>query len=158
MLRVCQLSLIAAVFGAVTQVDAQIVSRTGRIIRADEGQRLVFCTSPGLSVKVHVDSVAGGSTRMASGTAELVGENFGTHGDVDEIVYFLSDNGRFALAADTFDVRSGTIIFVPQGVRHGFISKGEQPLRFFWVIAPGALAARFREHGRPDYSGCAEKR
>ena len=130
MLRARHLISMAVLFAsAAAPVRAQDVSRTGRVIRPGEDQRLVFCSSPGLSVKVHVDSIAGGSTRMASGTAEVVGENFGIHGDVDEIVYFLSDNGRFAVAADTFNVRSGTIMFVPQGVRHGFISDKDQPLQ-----------------------------
>lgn len=159
MLRARHLILLAVlVVVASAPGQAQDVSRRGRVIRPGEDQRLVFCGSPGLSVKVHVDSVAGGSTRMASGTAELLGENFATHADVDEIVYFLSDNGRFALAADTFDVRHGTVMFVPQGVRHGFISDKDQPLRFFWVIAPGGLAARFRERGRPDLTTCEQKR
>lgn len=159
MLRVHQFPLIAVLIAATAaSTEAQVGNPLGHVVRPEEGQRLVFCSSPGLSVKIHVDSIAGGSTRMASGTAELVGENFGIHVDVDEIVYFLSDNGRFAIAKDTFTVRSGTTMFVPRGVRHGFISDGNQPLRFFWVIAPGALAARFRHNGKPDLKACTEKR
>lgn len=157
--RVAVLSIVAVILGAgVSRLAAQTADPgAGWVVRADEGHDLFLCSSPGLSVRIHVDSIAGGSSRMAAGTAELVGENFGTHPDVDEIVHFLSDHGRFAIGADTFAVRFGTTMYVPRGVRHGFISDEKEPLRFYWVISPGDLAERFRERGRRDLTECPSR-
>jgi len=77
-----------------------------------------------------VDSVFTGSTRFAMGTAEIAvgGSNAGTHGDVDEINYFLEGQGRAFIGVDTVDVRPGLVMYVPQGVRHGFVNTGSTTL------------------------------
>lgn len=132
----------------------------GAIIPPSEGTPLVFCSAPGLSVTLKVDSVSVGATRLAMGTAEIAvgGSNEGTHRDVDEVNFFLDGSGRTFVGADTVDVRPGLVLYVPQGVRHGFRNTGALPLRFAWVIVPQGLAERFRTGGVAPGTACPPAR
>jgi mannose-6-phosphate isomerase-like protein (cupin superfamily) len=80
--------------------------------------------------------------------------NFGTHREEDEIIFFLRASGRGVIAQDTFPVQPSTLMYVPRGVRHGFINPGPEPLRFFWVVSPAGLAARFRGGARQPGQVC----
>ena len=129
---------------------------SGLFVQPSAGTSLIFCSSPGLSVTLKVDSVSTGGSRLAMGTAEIaVGtSNAGTHPDVDEVNYFLDGQGRAFIGVDTIDVRPGLVMYVPQGVRHGFINTGVGPLRFAWTIAPQALANGFRARGVAPGTPC----
>lgn len=128
----------------------------GLIVPPSGGTALIFCSSPGLSVILKVDSVSSGGTRMAVGTAAIAvgASNAGTHRDVDEVLYFLEGRGRAFVGADTTDVVPGLTMYVPQGVRHGFVNTGTSPLRFLWSISPQGLASSFRSHGVAPGTGC----
>lgn len=132
----------------------------GAIIPSSGGTPLVFCSSPGLSVTLKVDSVSVGATRLAMGTGEIAvgASNEGTHADVDEVTFFLDGSGRTFVGADTVDVRPGLVLYVPQGVRHGFRNTGAVPLRFAWVIVPQGLAERFRTRGVAPGTACPPAR
>jgi mannose-6-phosphate isomerase-like protein (cupin superfamily) len=126
---------------------------TGRalVLQAGEGTPLVFCDTPELRATILVDSTTAGTATLAAGTAELDTSNFGTHAGEDEIVFFLSGSGLVVIAQDTFPARPGTTMYIPRGTRHGFINTDVEPLKFFWVISPAGLAARFRSAAkRPD--------
>lgn len=129
----------------------------GMLVRPSEGTHLIFCSAPGLSVTLKVDSTSTGARRMAMGTAELAvgAENSGAHRDVDEVNYFLGGRGRAFIGADTVNIESGLTMYVPQGVRHGFVNTGSEPLRFAWTIVPQGLANSFRARGVPPGTACA---
>jgi mannose-6-phosphate isomerase-like protein (cupin superfamily) len=126
----------------------------GIVIQPGEGTQLVFCDTPELSATVLVDSLTAGAVSLAAGTAELDTSNFGTHGGEDEIVFFLSGSGRVVIAQDTFPVRPGTTMYIPRGMRHGFINDGVEPLKFFWVVSPAGLASRFRSAAKRPGEPC----
>jgi mannose-6-phosphate isomerase-like protein (cupin superfamily) len=132
----------------------------GSLIPLHAGTPLVFCRTPGLSVNVKVDSVATGATRFAAGTAELApgAVNAAAHASNDEAIYFLSAGGRAFVAADTIDIHVGLMLYVPQGVHHGFVSAPDSPVRFVWMIAPQDLARGFRARGVPPGSACPAPR
>lgn len=121
----------------------------GLFIEPSGGTTLLFCSAPSLSVTLKVDSASTGGTRIAMGTAAIAvgGSNAGTHRDVDEVNYFLEGQGRAFIGSDTTDIRPGLVMYVPQGVRHGFANTGNSPLRFVWSIAPQGLASGFRSRG-----------
>lgn len=129
----------------------------GLFVQPSGGTALIFCSSPGLSVMLKVDSVSSAATRIAMGTAEIAvgGSNAGTHRDVDEVNYFLEGQGRAFIGVDTVDVRPGLSMYVPQGVRHGFVNTGNSPLRFVWSITPQGLASSFRSRGVAPGTPCA---
>jgi mannose-6-phosphate isomerase-like protein (cupin superfamily) len=128
----------------------------GRFVAPAEGTALIFCGSPGLSANIKLDSAGAGVTTFAMGTAAVAarGTNTGAHPADDEAVYFLRGEGRAFVGTDTTDVRPGLMMYVPRGVRHGFISTGDTPLEFLWTIAPGQLAAGFRARGVAPGTPC----
>lgn len=146
--------------GSVEPAQVSDHGHRGSFIQASEGTALIFCSSPGLSVTLKVDSVSTGATRIAMGTAEISagGSNAGTHPDVDEVNYFLDGQGRAFIGVDTADVRPGLVMYVPQGVRHGFLNTGSGPLRFAWTIVPQGLAKSFRSRGVAPGTVCAPPR
>jgi acetyl esterase/lipase/uncharacterized RmlC-like cupin family protein len=127
----------------------------GAVIPAGAGTPLMFCSAPGLTANVKVDSTSTGARRFAMGTGAVAAgaSNAGVH-DVDEAIYFLSDGGRAFVGTDTVAVVRGLVMWVPEGVHHGFISAADEPIEFVWVISPQALAGRFRAHGVPPGSVC----
>jgi mannose-6-phosphate isomerase-like protein (cupin superfamily) len=129
---------------------------TGRVVLPDQGDRLIFCDAPGLSVNIKIDSVSAGAKRLAMGTAEIAARssNVGVHRDEDELIYFYGGRGSAILGDDTIAVGPGATMYVPQGVRHGFANPGDTPLQFVWVDAPGALAGRFRAAGQLPGADC----
>jgi uncharacterized RmlC-like cupin family protein len=128
----------------------------GSVILADAGTPLVFCGSPGLSVNIKIDSASTGATRFAAGTAELApgAVNAAAHANNDEAIYFLTAGGRAFVGTDTTEIQPGLMLYVPQGVHHGFVSASDRPVRFVWMIAPQALARGFRMRGVPPGSPC----
>lgn len=133
---------------------------TARILPRASGTPLMFCTSPGLSVELRLDSLIAHGTPIAMGTAELAAgaSNTGTHRDADEAIYFLTAGGRAFVAKDTTLIEPGLMLWVPRGVVHGFLSAADQPVRFVWVNFPQALAQRFRQSGVTPGTPCPPAR
>ncbi len=140
--------------GSTSELVAQ--QPTGAVIPPDEGEKLIFCGAPGLSATIKVDSASTGATRLAMGTAEIAARssNVGVHRDEDEVVFFYRGSGSAILGSDTVPTEPGTTMFVPRGLRHGFINPGDSSLVFVWVVVPGSLAQRFRSVGRPVGRSC----
>jgi mannose-6-phosphate isomerase-like protein (cupin superfamily) len=128
----------------------------GSVIPAHAGTPLIFCRSPGLSVNIKVDSASTRATRFAAGTAELAAGavNAAAHTNNDEAIYFLTAGGRAFVGTDTIEIHPGLMLYVPQGLHHGFVSPPDRPVRFVWMIAPQELARGFRARGVPPGSAC----
>lgn len=128
----------------------------GRTLPRASGTPLMFCSAPGLSVELRLDSLLAPGTPIAMGTAELAAEgaNTGMHRDTDEAIYFLSAGGRAFVGTDTTAIEPGLMLWVPRGVVHGFRSPTDQSLRFVWVNFPQELAQRFRQSGVPPGTAC----
>lgn len=128
----------------------------GYILGPNDGTTLMFCTAPGLSVTIKVDSVSAGTTGFAMGTAAIApkSSNVGVHPDEDEINFFYGGSGSAVLGNDTVPIGAGSTMYVPRGVRHGFVNPGDRPLEFAWVVAPSGLANRFRARGRLPGQTC----
>ena len=132
------------------------VTKHGSIIPAHAGTPLVFCGAPGLAVNIKVDSVSTDARRFAAGTAELDAGavNAGVHANNDEAIYFLTVGGYAFVGTDTTEIHPGLVLYVPQGVHHGFASAADRPVRFVWMIAPQELARGFRARGVAPGSPC----
>lgn len=124
-------------------------SDRGHVLPPQSGTPLVFCTAPGLSVDLRLDSTVAPGTPVAMGTGELAAgaSNVGRHPETDEVIYFLTAGGRAFVATDTAMVEPGLMLYIPRGVTHGFLSPPDQPMRFVWVNVPQMLAQRFRANG-----------
>lgn len=67
-----------------------------------------------------------------------VGEDIGeeTHGDVDQILYFVDGTCEATLNGEIREVEEHDIVFVPAGALHNFRNIGDHDLKLFTVYAP----------------------
>lgn len=134
------------------------VRHHGYVLQPAAGEPLTFCTAPELTVNIKVSPVTTGDSPIVMGTAELaMGSNFGTHPDEDEIIYFVAGKGQVVVSDTTFPIAPGTTAYIPRGVRHGFVSEGDVPIRFVWAISPPGLEERFRADGHPPGYDCSQE-
>ena len=71
---------------------------------------------------------------MAIPAGEEIGEE--THEGIDQVLVFVSGEGRAVIEGETLSVRAGSLVVVPSGTRHNFIATGEEPLKLYTVYTP----------------------
>ena len=102
---------------SVTNVD--IVDIAGR---SDDFRREVM-TGPLMQIVV-----------MTIPPGEEIGEE--THGDTDQVLYFVEGTGEAVLDGERSEVSAGRLVFVRAGVLHNFVNTGSEPLRLVSAYAP----------------------
>ncbi|MGI8526878.1 MAG: cupin domain-containing protein [Pseudolabrys sp.] len=65
------------------------------------------------------------------------------HRDWEETIYGLEGAVTFTVAGSRVDVAAGGDIFIPRGVVHGFINKGQAVAKMLCVLTPGVLGPEF---------------
>jgi quercetin dioxygenase-like cupin family protein len=89
-----------------------------------------------------------GSDRFSAGVVKLEpgkGHERHTHPDSDEILYVLRGEGRQEVADETREIGAGELVFIPEGVEHGTVNTGWDPLLLLAVYAPPGPEAQLRE-------------
>jgi mannose-6-phosphate isomerase-like protein (cupin superfamily) len=71
---------------------------------------------------------------MAIRAGEEIGEE--THDDVDQALAFVEGEGEAVLDGARRLVRAGSVVVVPAGTRHNFITKGDATLKLYTVYTP----------------------
>src|SRR5437899_1965991 len=61
-----------------------------------------------------------------------------THPAEDEVFYVLKGALTFRCGNDEFDVDEGGVIFLPNGIEHGYKIRGGKPVRLLVVTAPAS--------------------
>lgn len=59
-----------------------------------------------------------------------------THPTEDEMFYVLEGAITFQCGENTFDLEKGGFIFLPAGIEHGYIIRGEDTVRLLAITAP----------------------
>ncbi|WP_435348781.1 cupin domain-containing protein [Haloarchaeobius sp. HRN-SO-5] len=80
-----------------------------------------------------------GGERFSAGVVKLEpgkGHERHTHPDSDEILYVVRGEGEQEVADETRDIATGDMVFVPEGVEHGTVNTGWEPLVLLAVYAP----------------------
>jgi len=83
-------------------------------------------------------SVTGGE-RFSAGVVKLdpgAGHEPHTHPDSDEILFVIRGEGEQTVADETREITAGELVFVPEGVEHGTVNTGWEPLLLLAVYAP----------------------
>ena len=83
-------------------------------------------------------SVTGGE-RFSAGVVKLEpgkGHERHTHPESDEILYVVRGEGEQEVADETHELATGDMVFVPEGVEHGTVNTGWEPLVLLAVYAP----------------------
>ncbi|MDQ3908252.1 MAG: cupin domain-containing protein [Acidobacteriota bacterium] len=71
---------------------------------------------------------------MSLKPGEEIGEE--THDGVDQVLMFVEGEGEAVLAGEGRRVRAGSVVVVPAGTRHNFITRGGAPLKLYTVYTP----------------------
>lgn len=58
------------------------------------------------------------------------------HGDIDQILTFVSGTGEARIEGATQQVAQGDLVVVPAGTRHNFVNTGPNPLVLYTVYGP----------------------
>jgi oxalate decarboxylase/phosphoglucose isomerase-like protein (cupin superfamily) len=80
-----------------------------------------------------------GGDRFSAGVVKLEpgkGHERHTHPDSDEILYVIRGEGEQEIADETREIEAGNMVFVPEGVEHGTINTGWEPLLLLAVYSP----------------------
>jgi oxalate decarboxylase/phosphoglucose isomerase-like protein (cupin superfamily) len=80
-----------------------------------------------------------GGERFSAGVVTLdpgAGHERHTHPDSDEILYVVRGEGEQEVADRTETITAGDMVHVPEGVEHGTLNTGWEPLTLLAVYAP----------------------
>ncbi|MEF8824870.1 MAG: cupin domain-containing protein [Halapricum sp.] len=80
-----------------------------------------------------------GGERFSAGVVKLEpgkGHERHTHPDSDEILYVVRGEGEQEVAEETREITAGDMVYVPEGVEHGTVNTGWEPLVLLAVYAP----------------------
>lgn len=80
-----------------------------------------------------------GGERFSAGVVKLEpgkGHERHTHPNSDEILYVVRGEGEQEVADETQDIAAGDMVHIPEGVEHGTINTGWEPLTLLAVYAP----------------------
>jgi len=80
-----------------------------------------------------------GGERFSAGVVKLEpgkGHERHTHPDSDEILYVVRGEGDQEVAEETREITAGDMVYVPEGVEHGTVNTGWEPLVLLAVYAP----------------------
>jgi mannose-6-phosphate isomerase-like protein (cupin superfamily) len=75
------------------------------------------------------------------------------HDRNEEVLFFLSGQGKAVVEGVEYPVQPGTAIYVGKNRRHMFINDGSQDLHWMWLIVPNGLETFFRAIGRAAQTG-----
>jgi putative monooxygenase len=80
-----------------------------------------------------------GSKNIAMGVNEtypggMVPEH--KHDIQEEVMYFVSGQGKFVTEDEEIDLNPGTVVYNPPGKLHKIINTGDEVLRFVWIYSP----------------------
>ena len=79
------------------------------------------------------------SDRLSAGVVKLdpgKGHERHTHPDSDEILYVIRGEGEQEVADETRELTAGDTVFIPEGVEHGTLNTGWEPLTLLAVYVP----------------------
>jgi len=135
--------LVAAMLVAAQNADSDTA---GIVVQPEEGEVLDLCRTPELSVNIKVSPGSNGPS-FAMGTAELAAhsENFGTHEAFDEVIFIHHGKGSVTVGEEVFPASSGTTLYIPRGVYHGFVNTGTSPWVFVWISSPPGFEESLRQ-------------
>ena len=89
-----------------------------------------------------------GGERFSAGVVRLdpgKGHERHSHPDSDEILFVISGEGQQEVADETREIGAGELVFVPEGVEHGTVNTGWEPLVLLAVYAPPGPEETLRE-------------
>lgn len=88
------------------------------------------------------------SDRLSAGVVKLdpgKGHERHTHPNSDEILYVIRGEGEQEVADEARELTAGDMVFIPEGVEHGTLNTGWEPLTLLAVYAPPGPEAELKD-------------
>ena len=120
-------------------------AHTGVVLKPDQGEVL----ERGSTIKIAPD---GGSPHFGMATQQLKkGQKIRLHlHEYQDEVFFVHQGRGIAILGDEQNpIEAGSVVFIPQGVWHGFESLSDD-LYLVWLISPPDFIDLFRQMYSPD--------
>lgn len=107
-----------------------------------EGAAVSVCGVKGFMVDEvrDFDNGEGGLDRIACASVaclEIIDAPVHVHGDTVENYIILQGRGSMIVGDKVIELREGTVVTLPPGVRHGACSTGSEPLKVLMTFSPG---------------------
>jgi putative monooxygenase len=64
------------------------------------------------------------------------------HENEEEVMYFISGQGKFITADEEIDLAPGICVYNPPGAMHKIVNTGDEDLEFVWIYAPQLASHR----------------
>jgi oxalate decarboxylase/phosphoglucose isomerase-like protein (cupin superfamily) len=112
------------------------MSTDDRFVSPDDVDSQVFDWG---ALKWMVTPEVNGSERISCGVVKLEpgkGHERHTHPESDEMLYVVRGEGEQEIGDETRSIATGDMLYVPQGVEHGTVNTGWEPLVLVAVYAP----------------------
>ncbi|MDT7542688.1 MAG: hypothetical protein QOE33_2592 [Acidobacteriota bacterium] len=71
---------------------------------------------------------------MSIKPGEEIGEE--VHEGIDQVLMFVDGEGEAVLSGKSLAVRAGSVVVVPAGTRHNFVTRGNASLKLYTVYTP----------------------
>jgi quercetin dioxygenase-like cupin family protein len=69
------------------------------------------------------------------------------HLNNDELIFIHKGVGTLTLDEETYDVKTGDVVFIPRGTWHGLDNTGKENLMFYFQYSPAGFEEYFIENG-----------
>ncbi|MFB6173083.1 MAG: cupin domain-containing protein [Halobacteriales archaeon] len=89
-----------------------------------------------------------GAERMSCGVVTLdpgKGHERHNHPESEEMLYVVRGEGEQEIADETREIAAGDMLYIPEGVYHGTVNTGWEPLVLLAVYAPPGPERQLRE-------------
>lgn len=120
------------------------------IISPDDGEKLMRRWGHPFLIKI--DELNGGSKQFAVGSEKLLpGDSIHVHrhNDFEEILIITAGKGRVLLGDKYFDVKTESLIFIPQQTWHGLDNIGTENMELLWIFPKLGMEKYFRATSIP---------
>jgi mannose-6-phosphate isomerase-like protein (cupin superfamily) len=64
------------------------------------------------------------------------------HDSEEEVMYFISGQGKFITDEEEIDLKPGICVYNPPGGMHKIVNTGDEDLEFVWIYAPQLASHR----------------
>lgn len=114
------------------------VARRGFVLGPDEGDAYHWLGSLTLT-KVLSSSTGGGMDLVDHRVPAGYAPPQHLHRDADEVFYLVDGTLQVTCGDDSWHVEPGSVVFLPRGVRHGFVAGSDRPARALLIHAPAGF-------------------
>jgi quercetin dioxygenase-like cupin family protein len=130
----------------------------GVVVNENEGE--AFRLRDGRAVvKIKISKRQGPSSMSLLTSTVAVNDAIRIHKHLneDEIFFIRQGSGAFTLGQKEYDVKAGSLIFIPKGVWHGLRNTGNEEIATVFGYSPAGFEDFFKELGTPVGKPFVEK-